>query len=460
MHRLSLGIVAIVLSMGFAAAQPRSLRGWSDRIQEIVEEVDPAIVQVITRGYSAEGESSPVLRAKRGSGSGFVVDPAGYILTNAHVIGSARRVEVLIPQRAEDQRQFRSVLKPHGKLLTATVVGMDRETDLAVLKVAETGLAALPLEDSEAVRQGQLVMAFGSPFGLENSVTLGVVSSVARQVRADDSMIYIQTDAAINPGNSGGPLVDSEGRVVGINTFIVTTSGSSSGIGFAIPSNIARSVYEQIRQHGRVRRGQIGVIAQTITPGLARALQLPIEVGVLVSDVRPRSAAETAGIEVKDIVLSLNGKPMENARQMGVNVYQNAGRTIELEILRQGKRMTKAVAVLERPQDPDRILGLVNGDRNFISPLGILAVDLDEKVIPLLPPLRRLSGVVVAGVVADLSTQEDSLLGGDVIYEVNNQAVRTVEELRVMVRQLDHGAPVALLVERNGQLQFLLLEIE
>jgi serine protease Do len=352
------------------------------------------------------------------------------------------------------------VLKPTGKRLPAEVVGLDRETDLAVLKVAQSGLGALRLGDSETLRQGQIVLALGSPFGLENSVTMGVISSVARQVRADDSMIYIQTDASINPGNSGGPLVNIDGQVIGINTFIVSRSGGNEGIGFAVPSNIVRAVYEQIRKYGRVRRGQIGVIAQTITPELAKALALGEDRGVLISDVAPKSAAEAAGLEVKDIVLSLNGKPMENARQFGVNIYQHAGETITLELLRAGRRISKGVAVLERPSDPDRILALAAGPENVVARLGILAVDLDQRVVPLLPPLRRLAGVVVAGTVAGLSSREDSLRAGDVIYSVNTTGVRTLAELKAAVQGLPPGAPVAVHIERLGQLQFLLLELE
>jgi serine protease Do len=344
--------------------------------------------------------------------------------------------------------------------LPAQLVGLDRETDIAVLKIEAKGLPSLQFGDSEQIRQGNLVFAFGSPFGLENSVTMGVVSSVARQVRQDDSMIYIQTDATINPGNSGGPLVDADGRIVGVNTFIVSQASAGNSVGFAVPSNIAKTAYEQIRQHGRVRRGQIGVQLQTITPRLAQALELGRDWGVLVADVVPKSAAETAGLQVKDIVLAMNGKTMENARQFGVNIYQNAGKTISVDVLRGTEKRTIEIAVLERPKDPDRILSHATSEKNLVPKLGILAVELDEHVTPLLPSLRKLSGVVVAGIVAEIGSQPDSFIPGDVIYAVNNTPIRSLEEFKAAVDSLKSGQPAAIQVERLGQLQFLIFDIE
>jgi serine protease Do len=433
----------------------------SDQFQAIAERTDPAVVQIVTRAFSADEESKErVIRTARGSGSGVIVSADGYIVTNAHVIAGARRVHALVPQTMEKRDVRRSVLKPTGKLVPAVVVGMDRETDVAVLKIESTGLPYLQFGDSENLRLGQLVFAFGSPLGLENSVTMGIVSNVARQVRPEDPMIYIQTDAAINPGNSGGPLVDSEGKVVGINTFILTRSGGSEGIGFAAPSNIVRTVYEQLKQFGRVRRGQIGLLVQTIQPELAKALALPRESGVLVEDVNPGGPAEAAGIAVKDIILSINGKEVENGRQFGVNIYQNAGKTVELEVLRGSEAKKISVAVLERPKDTDRILSLLKGESNRIRKLGILAVDLDEKSIPMLPALRKLTGVVIAGLTAELGIEEAQLRPGDVIHEINNQQALDLAGLRKVLETFSHGDIVALQIDRQGQLQFLLLEID
>jgi serine protease Do len=441
-------------------AQEHALSGLSRSFEQLVERVSPSVVQIIARGLAPDEDSgSQLLRAQRSSGSGVIVDRDGYIVTNAHVVGLTRDVQVLLPLPAESRAALKSVIKPTGKLIAARVAGLDRETDIAVLKIEEKDLPALPFGDSEALRQGQLVLAFGSPFGLENSVSMGVVSSVARQIRPDHPMIYIQTDASINPGNSGGPLVDAEGAVVGVNTFLVSNSGSNAGVGFAAPSNIVKSVYEQVRKHGRVRRGQIGVQAQTITPELARALRLERDWGVIVADVTPGGSAEAGGIEIKDVLLSLDGKTLENARQFGVNIYQRAGETVSIELLRGKEKLTRRVAVLERPKDAGQILSMVNSGSRLVPKLGVLALDVDEKVTPLLPALRRLGGVVVAGVATELAGSSDALYPGDVIYAVNETSVGDLQQLEAALQSAPRGESVAVQIERLGQLQFLVIEI-
>ena len=438
----------------------QDLTGLSRSYQSLVERVDPAVVQIVARQFAPVTEGSPLVKNSRSAGSGVLVSPDGYVITNAHVIGTSRRIQVLLPQKSETSNGS-SILKPAGKPVIAEVVGIDRETDVAVLKIAGQNMPHATWGDSETVRQGQIVFAFGSPFGLENSVSMGIVSSVARQVRPEDPMIYIQTDAAINPGNSGGPLVDTAGQLVGINTFILTQSGGNEGIGFAVPGNIVRSAYEQIRKYGRVRRGQVGIVVQTITPPLAEALSLTRDWGVIVEDVAPGGSASAAGIEIGDILLRVDGKEIENGRQFGVKVYQSAGQTIEVDLLRGGRTVQKRVSVLERPTDPDRLFNAVRGPDNLVSKIGVLAVDLDEKVTPILPNLRRLRGAVVAGVVTDLSLESSNRLQqGDVIYSVNNHAVAGLADLRRVVEPLRHGSPAAVQIERQGQLQFVLLEVD
>ena len=449
----------LVLNLSAQSGQP-SLRWFSQSLQRVVEQVSPAVVQVSAQGLGkTEDTTSSRVRSERGTGSGVILDPEGFIVTNAHVVGASAHIQVLLPERNADKR-FASILKPAGKLVDADLVGLDRETDIAVLKVAAHDLSALKLADSGLLRQGELVIAAGNPFGLRNSVTMGIVSSVARQVKPDDPMIYIQTDASINPGNSGGPLLNADGDVVGINTFILSESGGNEGIGFAVPSAIVRTVYEQIRKYGRVRRGQVGLLVQTITPTLAAALQLPNTTGAIVADVVPTGPAEAAGIEIKDVILTLDGKVIENARQFGVNVYQKADQVATVEVLRRGQKKTLKVAIRERPKDPDRLMSLVTREQNLVPQLGVLALDLDEKVTPILPNLRKLSGAVIAGVLEDDSGAMAGLRAGDVIYEINNRPVKNLNDLVNAARELKSGQPVVLQVEKSGQLQFVEVDID
>ena len=249
-----------------------ALHDLSSALQTLSQRTGKAVVEIFSTGFAISNEeesgNAALLSRQRSTGSGVIISADGYIVTNAHVVKGSRHIQVQLANSLE-RPVGHSVLQPMATKLDAKIVGVDRDSDLAVLKIERTGLPFLHFGDSEELRQGQLVLAFGNPLGLANSVTMGVVSSIARQIKPEDPMIYIQTDAPINPGNSGGPLLDADGRVVGINTFILTQSGGSEGIGFAIPSNIVRSVVQQIRKDGHVHRGQIGVYAQTITPSLA-----------------------------------------------------------------------------------------------------------------------------------------------------------------------------------------------
>ena len=269
-------------------------------------------------------------------------------------------------------------------------------------------------------------------------------------------------DASINPGSSGGPLVDVSGRVVGISTFIITQSGGSEGIGFAAPSNIVRNVYEQIQQFGRVRRGEIGVRAQTITPELAEGLGLAQDWGVILADVHPRGPAIRAGLRIGDIVLTLDGKVMENARQFLVNLYpRGVGEVVKVEVVRGGVRATYSVSPVDRPGDPERLQHMVRPEEHLISRLGILALNLTPEVATMLPALRQNQGVVVAV----SSTQAVPVRGvplqpGDVIHALNRRPVGTVAGLRAALAQLATGEPVVLQVERASELLYVTLTLE
>jgi serine protease Do len=385
----------------------------------------------------------------------------GYIITNAHVVEGARRLQILLSIPAIPEATGRSILKPVGKREDARIVGIDWETDLAVLKIEGTELPHLPLGDSDELRPGQLVLAFGNPLGLENTVTMGVVSAVARQLRPEDPMVYVQTDAPTNPGNSGGPLINADGEVIGINTLILSQSGGSEGIGFAAPSNIVRNVYQQIRESGRVRRGEIGVFAQTITPTMAAGLGLVREWGVIVGDVYAGSPALRAGLKVGDVITSLNGKPMENGRQFDVNLYNSPiGSTVTLGVRRGLDRMSVSVPVVERQDDPGRLFEFVSPERNLIGQLGILAVQIDRRVAAMLPYLRSQQGVVVVARAVGARSQRDGLRPGDAIHTINGVPIRTLADVRAILTQLNPGDAVVFQVNRRGRGMFVEFEYE
>jgi serine protease Do len=454
---------------GLAQGSTAALGQLSDAFETLAEKASPAVVRIFAVGFTAgrpTGRTSSDLLAKqRGSGSGVILDADGYIVTNAHVVAGARKVQVLLRRAPAGVPEGSSVIKSRGEVLGAQVVGIDIETDLAVLKVRAKELLYLELGDSDEVRQGQLVLALGSPLGLENSLTMGVVSSVARQLRDEDPMIYIQTDAPINPGNSGGPLLDTDGRVVGINSAILSQSGGNEGIGFAAPSNIVRNIYEQLRDSGRVRRSEIGVHAQTITPELARGLDLPREWGVVLADVHPGGPAHKLGLEIGDVILSLDGKPMENGRQLDVNIYRRKPEEkVTLEVLRgtveRSEKMSFQVAVRERTNDPARFADLVTPEKNLIPELGVLGIQVDSRIARMVPGLRVAKGVLVAAIAADTPFWEGGFVPGDVIHGINGQEITELGRLRSALGGLKVGDSVVLQVERHGQYQFLTFELE
>lgn len=461
-------ILALLLPAPHAAGQAvagarrgpaGSLSELSVALEVLSEKVSPAVVQILTTGYGTVGAGKGgVLTKQRATGSGVILDPSGYVVTNNHVVQGARRIQVVLAGPPGSLPRA-SILKPRGPTVGAQLVGTDPDTDLAVIKVDGTGLPTLPLGDSEGLRQGQIVLAFGAPLGLDNSATMGVVSASARQLEPESPMIYVQTDAPINPGNSGGPLVDTEGRVVGINTMMLSQSGGNEGLGFAVPSNIVKNVYDQIRATGRVQRGSIGARAQTITPALAAGLGLSRTEGVIVSDVF--GGASKSGLELGDIIVALDGKRMENGRQLEVNLYRRApGQLVAFDVVRGDRTLKLSVPVSERPHDPDALRQMVNPDANLVRGLGLLGLDLDETLMKLLPPTRAKAGVVVAVNTGEGPLWPEPPQPGDVIYALNRELVGSVEGLRSSVSKLKPGAPVVLLVERQGELLYLAAELE
>jgi serine protease Do len=435
------------------------LADYSAAIEDLAQSASPAVVQVLVQTVAPLGKGDTqrmgFVSEQEATGSGVIVDPDGYIVTNAHVVQNARRIDVNI-LRSDERGQ-----EPHGHLVPAKLIGLDRQVDIAVLKIEGQNLPALSFLNSDNLRQGQFVLALGSPLGLQNSLTHGVVSATLRQLDPESPMVYIQTDAPINRGNSGGPLLDVEGRIAGINTMIFSESGGNEGIGFAIPANLVNDVYRRLRKDGRVRRGSIGVIPETITPRLGAALGLDMDSGVILSDVAPESAADAAGLEPGDVVLSIDGKPMREARDLILAVFQRApGDQLSMEIQRGKERMSKTVAILERKNEPGQLEELANYDAALVRPLGILAVTVDEKVNLIMPDLRRLSGVAVAAVPAEYAGLNPGLVAGDVIYSLNNQRIASLDELRNALRDKKSGDPIALLVERSGQLIYVTATLE
>ena len=424
-------------------------------------QVTPAVVEIFATSYApgdgVVARSADLVSTQRASGSGVIVDPEGYIITNAHVVRGAQRVRVELSEPADG----RSILRTRGRSVSGQIVGIDPETDLAVIRVDGSNLPTVSFGDSDELSAGQLVLAFGSPLGLSNSVSLGVISAVARQLEPESPMIYLQTDASINPGSSGGPLVDVRGRLVGINTLIVSQTGGNEGLGFAAPSNIVRAVYDQIRKFGRVRRGEIGIRAQTITPELASGLRLARDSGVILADVIPGSPAAQAGLRPGDMVVALDGKSMENGRQLHVNLYRRLiGDVIALDVLRDGQTLRIAVAMTER-HDPYSGLQSADPRQNLVPRLGILGVDLDQRIAAMLPVLRVRNGVVVASTAArGIDAREGGLAAGDVVYAVNRQAVTSLAGLRTLLEQVTSGDSVVLHLERRGELMFLAFTVE
>jgi serine protease Do len=445
------------------AANPDILRQMNRALEELAARVSPAVVQIQTTGYGPlnendKGQTALIVR-QHAVGSGVIVDSNGYIMTNAHVVEGAKRIRVALPMPPTTTPNN----APPGSrpVLDAKLVGIHKESDLALLKIDATNLPTLSLEEPQNIRVGQMVLAVGSPEGLQSSVTMGVISAVARQADPGKPLNYVQTDAPINPGNSGGPLVDMDGYVVGINTFILTQSGGSEGLGFAIPARVVNFVYHSLRKYGHVHRVESGAGAQEITPTLAEGLGLPQTWGVIVDDITPDGAAASAGLQVQDIVLSVDDRPIRTMSALTAATYlHDPSRLLKVEILRGSQKKTLYIPAVEKHDQMDALMDATDPDKSLVPQLGVLAVDITDQLRAAIGTPRITGGVVVVGRAADLIVTDSGLQTGDIIQSLNTKQIDSVETLRGAVSALKPGAAVVLQIERDGGLQYLAFEME
>jgi serine protease Do len=465
------GLLAFILVSSLQAmhgqAVPKQksfLDQLNSSLKNLAERVSPAVVEVKAWGYGVDDDSEDNdddnarnIVKQHLAGAGVILDPDGYIVTNAHLIEGAEHVQVVVNPTRTAEMQVRTYLDVSGRTFDAEIVGVHQETDLAVLKIHANNLPTLQFANYENLQQGQMVIAFGSPLGFRNTATMGIVSSVARQIDSDSSLVYIQTDAAINPGNSGGALIDTSGNLVGINTAMLKAERA----GLAIPSDTVKFIYEQIRNTGRVVQGEIGLGVQTITPLMAAGLKLTRDVGVIVSDVRPGFPAEEAGLQPKDIITAADGQAVPSALQFLTLIHRRKpGDHVELQLLRGTNLISVNVVVVEKAFESDPLNPAVNVDKNLISTLNVVGLDVNNSVAASVPGIRVRSGVLVTGKCSKREGTPTSLKVGDLIHAINGVTVRSVAEARAILAKLSTGSPVVLRVERQKQFLYLVSEVE
>jgi serine protease Do len=458
-----------------------ALTAYSGALERLAATVAPAVVQVQISSWcasaSASSEESATFTSCRVVGSGVIVDPSGYIITNEHVVRNARRIRVMLTPKSDrsgdgpapvgKQPALDAVVvganrEPLGKreVLDAVVVGTNRETDIALLKIESSGLPAIPLkQNARGPRQGQVVLAVGSPEGLDNTMTIGIVSAVGRQPQPDFPMLYIQTDAAINPGNSGGPLLDVGGELIGINTFILAENGRNQGLGFAVPAAVARYVYEQLRNHRVVRQSLVGVLVQTVTPALAQGLGLSRGYGVMLSDVLPGSPAEAAGLQPRDIVTAVDGAGVSALPYYTAMMYLHDPTVpVDVTVLRGQQALQFHVPPVVADDQAYKDLS-IDPRESLISELGIFGKTVNS-TLALLNGLRSKTGIYVFATTASNEHSGPGLAIGDVIVSLNGMPIQDVQELRGAIHEVTDSKPAVVQIERSGHFLYIEREME
>jgi len=470
-HINRVGLVALALSLCANAQSPQerspigAVIGTSTPVEELSTKASPAVVHIEVSSYRTSADDgdeikNQTLTKRQGSGSGVIVDPDGYIITAFHVVKGARRIRVELDRRVRAN-------SPAGELLNgkrrssfeARIIGVSKEADVAVLKIEAQGLPTIAFSESNNLKQGQLVAALGSPEGLRNSLSLGVVSSVEQQIEPDDSLVYVQTDVALAAGSSGGPLVDIQGGMVGINVFSLTQRGREEGLGFAVPSPMVRFVYGQIRHYGFVPRPYFGVDVQGITPTLASALGLPTDSGVIVAGVGPGSLAQNEGLQAGDVLVSLDGIPLQNVPQLTwLLLHRRIGDRTRLEIERKSSKIVLDASLISEPSDPEGSIATIDIEENLVAKLGIVGSARKHGTAGPSPTASG-PGVLVVARLRESDTRAE-LAAGDVICSVNSVPITSVAQLRATIESFKPGDAIALQLERKGKLMYIAFEMD
>ncbi len=446
---------------------PSILKDYDQAIDQIAERAMQSVVEIEVTGYGApehdqdSGQGQQALERQRSIGSGVIVDPDGYIITNNHVVNGALRIRVIVAPTTVALTSGHTRLDNPQRVYEAKLIGTTHYADLALIKIEEKGLPFIPLPELYNFRLGQTVVAIGAPEGLDHTVTKGIISAVGRQPQVDRPMVYVQTDAPINPGNSGGPLIDRNGNLVGINTFIVTSGGGSEGLGFAIPEPIVRFVYSELKAHGIVSSVTIGAHAQDITPALAAGLKLPQDWGVILSDIDAGGPAAAAGLQQKDVVTAIDGARVDSLPKYTAFLYVHRRNTpLRMTVLRDGKPLTIAVTAVDAPPVIENLSDLIDPRKDLIASMGIFVIDLKNSEVGAMLNLRSQTGVLVAGLLGGEPATAADLTAGDVIRSVNGKPLEDTQQLRQTLAALKPGDAVVLEVERQSVLQYVAFEME